>query len=215
MYSKKYEKERKLHMENLTINTTNNIDLENMTDEQLEIFTNKVLFLRQKKQEEKIIEIANKQKKLEEIAKINEGKLDETATELKKTKEFIDVLGFSVNSYKFQILKAKAVSRVYSLFNNDTSSIEYIVWNSYFFKKIYSDIAHHFHVNKCANINVRDFEEACNLAEKWLPTDYYIKEKIEEMRKKVIQGGLRQERVMALNMYLKMTNDGEINLFLK
>lgn len=202
-------------MENLTINTTNNIDLENMTDEQLEIFTNKVLFLRQKKQEEKIIEIANKQKKLEEIAKINEGKLDETATELKKTKEFIDVLGFSVNSYKLQILKAKAVSRVYSLFNNDTSSIEYIVWNSYFFKKIYSDIAHHFHVNKCANINVRDFEEACNLAEKWLPTDYYIKEKIEEMRKKVIQGGLRQERVMALNMYLKMTNDGEINLFLK
>ena len=44
-------------MENLTINKTNNFDLENMTDEQLELITNQALFLRQKKQEEKITEI--------------------------------------------------------------------------------------------------------------------------------------------------------------
>lgn len=200
-------------MENLTINKTNNFDLENMTDEQLELITNQALFLRQKKQEEKITEIVNEQKKLKEITDINIGKLDETASELKRTKEFIDVLGFAVNSYKLQILKAKAASRVYHLFNNDTSSIEFIVWNSYFFKKVYSDIAHHFHVNKCANINVKDFEEACALAEAWLPTDYYIKEKVEEMKNKVLQGALKQERVMALNMYLKLTNNGEINPF--
>lgn len=200
-------------MENLTINTSSGLDLENMTDEQLELITNEVLFLRQKKQEEKITELANGQKKLEESAKINEEKLDKTATELRKTKEFIDVLGFAVNSYKLQILKGKAASRVYSLFNNDTSSIDFIVWNSYFFKKIYSDIAHHFHVNKCANINVKDFNEACILADEWLPTDYYIREKVEEMKNKAIQGTLKQERVMALNMYLKVTNNGEINPF--
>ena len=200
-------------MENLTINTSSGLDLENMTDEQLELITNEVLFLRQKKQEEKITELANGQKKLEESAKINEEKLDKTATELRKTKEFIDVLGFAVNSYKFQILKGKAASRVYGLFNNDTSSIDFIVWNSYFFKKIYSDIAHHFHVNKCANINVKDFNEACILADEWLPTDYYIREKVEEMKNKAIQGTLKQERVMALNMYLKVTNNGEINPF--
>lgn len=200
-------------MENLIVNTSNGFDLENMTDEQLELITNRALFLRQKKQEEKIIELTNNQKKIEENAKINEEKLDKTATELKRTKEFIDVLGFAVNSYKLQILKGKSASRVYSLFNNDTSSIDFLVWNSYFFKKIYSDIAHHFHVSKCANINVKDFEEACILADEWLPTDYYIREKVEELKHKVMQGTLKQERVMAFNMYLKSTNNGEINPF--
>lgn len=200
-------------MENLIVNTSNGFDLENMTDEQLELITNRALFLRQKKQEEKIIELTNNQKKIEENARINEEKLDKTATELKRTKEFINVLGFAVNSYKLQILKGKATSRVYSLFNNDTSSIDFLVWNAYFFKKIYSDIAHHFHVSKCANINVKDFEEACILADEWLPTDYYIREKVEELKNKVMQGTLKQERVMAFNIYLRYTNNGEINPF--
>lgn len=151
--------------------------------------------------------------KLEEEAKINGEKLDKTATELEKTKKFIDVLGFAVNSYKLKILQGKAASRVYELLGNDTSSIEFIVWSSYFFKKIYSDIANHFNVSKCANINVDDFEEACYLAENWTPSEYYIKEKIEEMKSKVTTGALKQERIMALNMYLKSTNDGEINPF--
>ena len=200
-------------MENLVTLETENFDLDNMTDEQLEVQANKILFVRQKRAEKKIEELANKQAKLEEEAKINGEKLEETATELEKTKKFINVLGFAVNSYKFQILKSKATARVYELLNNDISSIDFIVWSPYFFHKIYSDIAHHFNVNKCANINVDDFEEACYLAEHWTPTEYYIKEKIEEMKNKVTTGALKQERVMALNMYLKSTNNGEINPF--
>ena len=210
MHSKK---ERILHMENLMNYGTESLDLDNMTDEQLDVITSKALFIRQKKADEKITELANKQAKLEENAKLNEEKLNTTATELEKTKKLIDVLGFAVNSYKLQILKGKATSRVYSLFNNDITSIEYLVWNSYFFKKIYSDIAHHFKVNKCANINVENFEEACYLAEIWTPTNYYIHEKIEEMKNGVSKGTLKQERAMALNMYLKLTNNGEINPF--
>ena len=200
-------------MENLITLETENFDLDNMTDEQLEVQANKILFVRQKRAEKKIEELANKQAKLEEEAKINGEKLEETATELEKTKKFINVLGFAVNSYKFQILKSKATARVYELLNNDISSIDFIVWSPYFFHKIYSDIAHHFNVNKCANINVDDFEEACYLAEHWTPTEYYIKEKIEEMKNKVTTGALKQERVMALNMYLKSTNNGEIYPF--
>ena len=200
-------------MENLMTLETENFDLDNMTDEQLEVQANKILFVRQKRAEKKIEELANKQAKLEEEAKINGEKLEKTATELEKTKKFINVLGFAVNSYKFQILKSKATARVYELLNNDISSIDFIVWSPYFFHKIYSDIAHHFNVNKCANINVDNFEEACYLAEHWTPTEYYIKEKIEEMKNKVTTGALKQERVMALNMYLKSTNNGEINPF--
>lgn len=200
-------------MENLMTLETENFDLDNMTDEQLEVQTNKILFVRQKRAEKKIEELANKQAKLEEEAKINGEKLEETATELEKTKKFINVLGFAVNSYKFQILKSKATARVYELLNNDISSIDFIVWSPYFFHKIYSDIAHHFNVNKCANINVDDFEEACYLAEHWTPSEYYTKEKIEEMKNKVTTGTLKQERVMAFNMYLKSTNNGEINPF--
>ena len=33
------------------------------------------------------------------------------------------------------------------------------------------------------------------------------------MKNKVTTGALKQERVMALNMYLKSTNNGEINPF--
>ena len=192
---------------------TESFDLDNMTDEQLEVQANKILFVRQKRAEKKIEELANKQAKLEEEAEINGKKLEETATELEKTKKFINVLGLAVNSYKFQILKSKATARVYELLNNYISSIDFIVWSPYFFHKIYSDIAHHFNVNKCANINVDDFEEACYLAEHWTPTEYYIKEKIEEMKNKVTTGALKQERVMALNMYLKSTNNGEIYPF--
>lgn len=200
-------------MENLMINGTNNFNLEGMTDEQLEIVTSKALLIRQKNADAKIAELANKQAKLEEITKINEGKLDEAVNELEKTKKFIDVLGFAVNSYKLEILKSKAVARVYSLFNNDVTSIEFIVWSPYFFHKIYSDIAHYFEVNKCANIHVDNFGEACSVAENWKPSEDYICKKIEEMKKKVLNGTLKQERVMALNMYLKATNDGEINPF--
>ena len=200
-------------MENLMINGTNDFNFDLMTDEQLDISITKALFARQKKADEKITELANNQKKIEEKAKISDAKLEETVNELEKTKKFIDVLGFAVNSYKLKILQGKATSRVYELLNNDTSGIEFIVWSPYFFHKIYSDIAHHFKVNKCANINVDNFEEACCIAESWYPSEYYIKEKIEEMKNKVTTGTLKQERVMALNMYLKSTNNGEINPF--
>ena len=116
---------------------TESFDLDNMTDEQLEVQANKILFVRQKRAEKKIEELANKQAKLEEEAEINGKKLEETATELEKTKKFINVLGFAVNSYKFQILKSKATARVYELLNNDISSIDFIVWSPYFFHKIY------------------------------------------------------------------------------
>ena len=138
---------------------TESFDLDNMTDEQLEVQANKILFVRQKRAEKKIEELANKQAKLEEEAEINGKKLEETATELEKTKKFINVLGFAVNSYKFQILKSKATARVYELLNNDISSIDFIVWSPYFFHKIYYDIAQQFNVNKYKNINVDDFEE--------------------------------------------------------
>lgn len=200
-------------MENLMINGTNDFNFDLMTDEQLDISITKALFARQKKADEKITELANNQKKIEEKAKISDAKLEETVNELEKTKKFIDVLGFAVNSYKLEILKSKAVARVYSLFNNDVTSIEFIVWSPYFFHKIYSDIAHYFEVNKCANIHVDNFGEACSVAENWKPSEDYICKKIEEMKKKVLNGTLKQERVMALNMYLKATNDGEINPF--
>ena len=57
---------------------TENFDLDNMTDEQLEVQANKILFVRQKRAEKKIEELANKQAKLEEEAKINGEKLEET-----------------------------------------------------------------------------------------------------------------------------------------
>ena len=123
-------------MENLMNLETESFDLDNMTDEQLEVQANKILFVRQKRAEKKIEELANKQAKLEEEAKINGEKLEETATELEKTKKFINVLGFAVNSYKFQILKSKATARVYELLNNDISSIDFIVWSPYFFQMI-------------------------------------------------------------------------------
>lgn len=58
------EEKEKICMENLMINETDNFNLENMSDEQLEVFTNKALFIRQKKADKKIEELANKQAKI-------------------------------------------------------------------------------------------------------------------------------------------------------
>jgi hypothetical protein len=200
-------------MNELLVNGTEELNLDTMTDEELDLITTRALIIKQKKAEEKIAEIADKTKKLAEENEINKEKINETSEELSKTKKFMDVLGFAVNSYKLKMLQYKAKVRVYELLDNDTTSVEFMVWSHYFFKKINYDIANHFEVTKCYNINVENYEEACYLAEHWTPTDGYILAKIEEMKNKAINGTLKQERVMALNMYLKNTDDGKINPF--
>lgn len=207
----KTRKMRKLHMENSMNLTTKPIN--EMTKSEREYVKYQINERDKEDMQKEIEELKNAQKKNDERISLVEDETKKKTNAITETKKFIDVLGFAVNSYKLQILKGKATSRVYSLFNNDVTSIEYLVWNSYFFKKIYSDIAHHFRVNKCANINVENFEEACYLAENWTPSDYYIHEKIKEMKNRVTTGTLKQERVMALNMYLKLTDNGEINPF--
>lgn len=200
-------------MNELLVNGTEVLNTSSMSDEQLNLIEKNINSEKIKRLSSKVAEIADNQKKLAEENEINKDKINETSEELSKTKKFMDVLGFAVNSYKLKMLQYKAKVRVYELLDNDTTSVEFMVWSHYFFKKINYDIANHFEVTKCYNINVENYEEACYLAEHWTPTDGYILAKIEEMKNKAINGTLKQERVMALNMYLKNTDDGKINPF--
>ena len=200
-------------MENLAATNVRTLNLESMSDDELRLITDKALSVKIDRVNKRVSELTNKQAKFEAELKMNKAELKKISNESDEMRRFIDVLGFAVNSYKLQILKSKAATRVYELLGNDTSSIIFTVWSTNFFKKIYLDIARHFRVNKCANINVRDFDEACHIAEIWVPSHDYLREKLEEMQRKALTGTLKQDRVMALNIYLRDTNNGAINPF--
>ncbi|CAB1252024.1 conserved protein of unknown function [Ruminococcaceae bacterium BL-6] len=208
-------------MENALLNESTsdnifNIDTSKLSDKQISKIKEQLdqeEFRRFKKETiEELSFLKNNDKKKSEILNEQNIKINEHDTRITKQEKIISVIGFGPNSKKGKILRGICCSRVYSLLG-DKSSVNFIVWQSYFFKKIYADIANHFEVDGYKNINIENFEEAKELGYNWVPEDWYLKKKLEEMKKARDMGQLKPERCIALTVYLQNTNNGEINPF--
>ena len=139
---------------------------------------------------------------------------------IKKLEEGTNVLCAPSHTKRKKVFNNICKRRVWSLFDNDKESAEYIVFSPYLFKKIYSDIALEFNVGSWHDIDMKDYEkpdsvfnQAISYAKQWLPADYYIRQCIKELETKRDSGFLAPERCRALTYYLKETSNGEINIF--
>ena len=140
------------------------------------------------------------------------NKLTETKEQADKTAELINVIGFGIHSKKGKNLRSACASRVHSILG-DMSGFNYLLWNSYFFKKIYNDLGNCFEVDSYKNIHINDYEKAKTFAHSWRPDDTYVYEKTQELIEKRNKGMLNQTRCMALAAYLEATDNGTYNPF--
>ena len=164
--------------------------------------------------------INNQNKKRDEKIKIMEEEQAVTKTEVENLKKNTNVICSPFHSKRKRNFNKLCKSRVWSLFNNDKDSCEYVLFNSFLFKKIYGDIATHFDLDTWHDISMEKFEQknsmysqAKEFANYWTPSNWYIKSCINEMIEKRDKGILSPERCRALTEYLKVTNNGEINPF--
>lgn len=161
---------------------------------------------------DEIISLRNDRKKQDAKLIIYEEELSKQSERLEKQEKLTNVIGFGVHSKKWSMLKRVCLARVYELLS-EPSSVEFIVWSRYFFRKIYIDVANHFEVDSTKNIHIDDYEQAKAIASFWRPSDHYITIKLAEMISKREMGLLKPERCVALNVYLKITKGGAINPF--
>lgn len=138
---------------------------------------------------------------------------DEIAFLKDKTSELerkIDVIGAYENSMQYKQLCKLCSARVKELLNYQ---VYFCLWSPFFYKTIHSQLSREFLVASTKLIKTQDLEAAKKLIRNWFPSDYYIKSKTDELVEKRDAGVLKENRIMALHIWLNDSNDGNDNLF--
>ena len=156
---------------------------------------------------QKSLEIIKKQGESISELQVGYGELKEGYDQLRKE---VDVIGAYHNSGQYVKLRSICSSRVMSLLSNE---IYRILWSPYFYKAIHTSLAYRFGVSSTKLINTGDIEEAKEFVSRWKPSDKYIKEKTAELIKKKEAGTLKENRAMALMIWLQDTENGTKNPF--
>lgn len=164
--------------------------------------------------------INNQNKKRDEQIRILEEETDNIKITTEELKKNTNVICSPFHSKRKRNFNKLCKSRVWELFGNNKDTSEYILFSHFLFKKIYGDIATHFDLDTWHDLSMEDFENsnstyslAKEFARYWTPSNWYIKECVNEMISKRDKGLLSSERCRALTEYLKTTDNGEINPF--
>lgn len=151
---------------------------------------------------------------------IIEKEHEKTQTEVESLKKNTNVICSPFHSKRKRNFNKLCKSRVWSLFNNDIDSCEYVLFSSFLFKKIYGDIATKFDLDSWHDLSMENYEQensmysqAKEFASYWTPSRWYIRHCIDSLIEKRDNGVLSSEKCRALTQYLKSTNNGEINPF--
>lgn len=164
--------------------------------------------------------INNQNKKRDEQIRILEEETDNIKITTEELKKNTNVICSPFHSKRKRNFNKLCKSRVWELFGNNKDTSEYVLFSHFLFKKIYGDIATHFDLDTWHDLSMEDFENnnstyslAKEFARYWIPSNWYIKECVNEMISKRDKGLLSSERCRALTEYLKTTDNGEINPF--
>lgn len=204
-----------MNSQRMRVNPNRNImdiDFADINEFQLEQIMQKANDARFKILSEKVENVTNEQKKQKTLIQLQEKQIEETSERSKKTEDRINVIGFGIHSKKGQILRKLCAGRVLSILG-DRTNFNHLLWSHYFYKKVYSDLAHWFEVDTYRNIHIDNYEQAKSFALSWSPDAQYIYNKTQELIEKRNNGTLSQIRAMALSAYLEASNNGTINLF--
>lgn len=164
--------------------------------------------------------INNQNKKRDEQIRILEEETDNIKITTDELKKNTNVICSPFHSKRKRNFNKLCKSRVWELFGNNKDTSEYVLFSHFLFKKIYGDIATHFDLDTWHDLSMENFENsnstyslAKEFARYWTPSNWYIKECVNEMISKRDKGLLSSERCRALTEYLKITDNGKINPF--
>jgi len=191
---------------------SNSSNIASMSDGELEALMQKATDERIRRLTEKVNEVITVQSKQNQDLVAQREIIQETKEKADTTAEQISVIGFGIHSKKYKLLHRICCARIHEILGG-MCDYTYILWNKYFYQRIYIDISDYFEVDGCKNINVKDYEKAKALACNWRPSDTYVHEKTQELIERRDKGQLAQNRCMALYMYLENTDSGKVNPF--
>lgn len=164
--------------------------------------------------------INNQNKKRDEQIRILEEETDNIKITTDELKKNTNVICSPFHSKRKRNFNKLCKSRVWELFGNNKDTSEYVLFSHFLFKKIYGDIATHFDLDTWHDLSMENFENsnstyslAKEFARYWTPSNWYIKECVNEMISKRDKGLLSSERCRTLTEYLKITDNGKINPF--
>lgn len=202
-------------MENLTFS-----NIEEMTKEERDYLRNELDKIDMNNIKEQLERFEENRKKQDERIRIIETGQKETQTKIENLEKNTNVICSPFHSKRKRNFNKLCKSRVWSLFNNDTDSCEYVLFSPFLFKKIYGDIATKFDLDTWHDLSMENYEEensvysqAKEFASYWTPSNWYIRHCIDSLIEKRDNGVLSPEKCRALTQYLKATNNGEINPF--
>lgn len=159
--------------------------------------------------------IVNENKKRDTRLAILEENDEAKSKEISEIKEKMDYIASPENSIMYRELVAICRNRVNQLLNSTNDGLYKNFWKPYFNKNIHTVLCSHFNVGSDRYIKTKFFEEAKQLAYNYIPSDFYLKDNIDnlllDMRNGVLD--LSKDRLLSFKLYVNDSNNGEINLF--
>lgn len=159
--------------------------------------------------------MVNENKKRDTRLAILEENDEAKSKEISEIKEKMDYIASPENSIMYRELVAICRNRVNQLLNSTNDGLYKNFWKPYFNKNIHTVLCSHFNVGSDRYIKTKFFEEAKQLAYNYIPSDFYLKDNIDnlllDMRNGVLD--LSKDRLLSFKLYVNDSNNGEINLF--
>lgn len=199
-----------------------NVDVDNMTGDEMSILTEKMLHTRQKLIERKMKELEDQQKKNEE--KINEltKEQDNVTARVDNLEKETEVLC----SYKYRkerkLFKKGAASRVRTILGDNPTSVEYVLLSPFFFKGIYTDIENALGIGSWDSVDMTDYQSPSSqyayakaIRDEWYPSSRYFHTCLRKLIEKRDNGLLCAERCRALTSFLNATDNAKNVGFLR
>ena len=146
--------------------------------------------------------MVNENKKRDTRLAILEENDEAKSKEILEIKEKMDYIASPENSIMYRELVAICRNRVNQLLNSTNDGLYKNFWKPYFNRNIHTFLCSHF-------------EEAKQLACNYVPSDFYLKDRINDLLLDMRNGvlDLSKDRLLSFKLYINDSNNGEINLF--
>lgn len=159
--------------------------------------------------------MVNENKKRDTRLAILEENDEAKSKEISEIKEKMDYIASPENSIMYRELVAICRNRVNQLLNSTNDGLYKNFWKPYFNRNIHTFLCSHFNVGSDRYIKTKFFEEAKQLACNYVPSDFYLKDRINDLLLDMRNGvlDLSKDRLLSFKLYINDSNNGEINLF--
>lgn len=159
--------------------------------------------------------MVNENKKRDTRIAILEESDEAKAKEISEIKEKIDYIASPENSIMYRELVAICRNRVNQLLNSTNDGLYKNFWKPYLNKNIHTILCTHFNVGSDKYIKTKHFEEAKQIAYNYIPSDYYLKGRIDDLLIDKENGvlDLSKDRMLSFKLYISDSNNGKLNLF--